>query len=418
MIQSPAGLRTTDGYPIQQERCGANPTRATAPKRKRQVTLIGFYGRGNFGDDLMCSALTRFVAENSSLKVRIISSNPAVQRDLAGANVEVLPRKLSVLLQSLADSDILCQGGGTIFHDSYTGRLLVRYWTKLCMWATFFWVARFRGARVVIVGAGVGPLRHGISRSISRVAFSACSSIGVRDQTSADTIKRLSRRSRCELGFDLAALGSQALPTTRENARTSPKVLAISACSLSEFTRDVNINPEYWFALADALAIFHKEQPIRVNFFSLFTGGFSGSDETIADLIAGRLPPDLSMERRSYDGRVEDFWKEFVSCDWFLCARFHAALAAFLCGGNLAVISYNRKVSDLADEIGLTSARRVSAEAPQPISVWLQLLRSFNGSVPASALLDRKQAVARAERAVCRVFEAAGASVSRPHPRP
>jgi polysaccharide pyruvyl transferase WcaK-like protein len=286
---------------------------------------------------------------------------------------------------------------------------LIGYWIKLAMWAVVFWVARLKGAKVVIVGAGIGPLRYPISRWISRLALTACGSIGLRDGASAKTLVDLSSTFRYELGFDLAALHSRHLPVAEENKWKGRKALAISACCLAEFLGGQKLNDRYWWALADALTIFSLEQPVRIVFLSLFTGESSESDDAVADLIAARLPHDLPVDRRSYNGCVEELSAEFERSDWFLCTKYHAALAAYLWGCNFAVITYNRKVSDLADEIGLPLDRRARADMPLPVEVWLEVLRSFAKGNPGGHLLDRHEAKRRARLAVIRVLETAAA---------
>jgi polysaccharide pyruvyl transferase WcaK-like protein len=358
----------------------------------------------------MCSALTQFIEDNSSMTVRIISGDPEAQCRSMSATVEVVPRSAKAVLLSFMRSRVVCQGGGTIFHDSYVGQRLFLYWIKLSFWAILFWIARILGARVVMVGAGVGPLRHRLTRWISRLALLACTSIGVRDGASMRTIRSLSPRIRCELGFDLAALiPFDFAPLNQKNCPSRRNTLAISVCSLTEFLGDATINERYWSTLAEAIGRFHKEErPIRIMFFTLFRGGFSEGDEATAKLIASRLPNDIPVSFCSYANSVEDLWGDLAKCNWALCTRFHAAVAAYLSGCNFAVISYNRKLIDLADEIGLPRDRRVSANAPQPAAVWLGVLRSLATQDIGSDLLDPHQAGVRAKRAACEVFEAAG----------
>ena len=137
------------------------------------ILLIGFYGRANFGDDLMCSSLANFLSQNRNYSISVVSGHSNSEHLDIGRG-SFVARDARAILAALSDTDILCQGGGTIFHDSYFGIYRFRYWINLIQWAILFWIARLRGARVVMVGAGVGPLRHIVSRCIARVAFAAC----------------------------------------------------------------------------------------------------------------------------------------------------------------------------------------------------------------------------------------------------
>ena len=62
------------------------------------------------------------------------------------------------------------------------------------------------------------------------------------------------------------------------------------------------------------------------------------------------------------------------------------------------MISYNRKLTDFADEIGLTKDRRVAADKVQTVETWLTVLRSLAEETFDSGLLRRTEAASRAEQ--------------------
>jgi polysaccharide pyruvyl transferase WcaK-like protein len=376
------------------------------------VLLMGFYGLGNFGDDLMCDSLARHLMRGGRYQVTIACGNMHAYSHLAALGCRLIPRNLRSVLSAMPQTQVLCQGGGTIFHDSYRGKHLVLYWRNLAKWAALFWMARLKGVQVVIAGAGVGPVRHPVSRWLTRCAFAACTAIGVRDVASVAELKKLKTKTPHKLGFDLAALaapgGARSNAAARAAAGNSPqepKVLGVSACSLTPYLGDAALNLRYWQTLGDALASFAQETPVRLIFFSLFTGNSSESDDTATDVIVSRLPPDLACQRHGYQGSVEDYRALFDQCDWFLGTKFHAALAAYLAGCECAIVAYNRKMTDLADEIGLAAERRVAADGVQSEQVWLQVLRSLQ-QPQTNVLLDAAEARRRAQESVEAVLQA------------
>lgn len=375
----------------------------TAPS----ILLIGFFGRGNFGDDLMCSSLADYLMRDGRYRVTIATSDTNAYGSLAEKGCCIIPRNFRNVFLVLSRAQILCQGGGTIFHDSYKGKYLLRYWLNLMQWTLLFWIARMKDVQVIIVGAGVGPFRHRLSRWIARVAFAACTAIGIRDQASVEELKKLRTRAPYEVGFDLAALAAPAgaRACAAESSTHGPKVLGISACSLTPFLGDARVNEQYWQTMGDALARFTQENPVRLMFFSLFTGESSESDDTVTDIIVSRLPASLVYERHSYRGDVEDYGALFDHCDWFLGSKFHGALAAYLSGCECAIVSYNRKMTDLADEIGLAAERRVAANKLQSMEVWLDVLRSFSPPRNFAGMLDRTEGRRRAQQGVEAVLE-------------
>lgn len=83
---------------------------------KKGITLIGFYGRGNFGDDFMALSLIGALRARGHHDIRVFCDNPSFLRN---EDVTIIPRRALSLLKSIATSSTLIQGGGTIFHDSY-----------------------------------------------------------------------------------------------------------------------------------------------------------------------------------------------------------------------------------------------------------------------------------------------------------
>jgi polysaccharide pyruvyl transferase WcaK-like protein len=191
--------------------------------------------------------------------------------------------------------------------------------------------------------------------------------------------------------------------------------MGISACSLTGFLGSSELNDRFWASLAEAIGVYHERQPVRVELLSLFTGTSSEQDDTVNDLIESLLPPGIPVLRRRYSRNVREFAQEFLRCEWYVCTKYHAALAAYLAGSNFAVVTYNRKVSDLADEIAMPAARRVAADGVQPVSAWLDLFQSLGSFDVAPQLLDRRRAAARARQAVCGSLESIGMHVSSRH---
>jgi polysaccharide pyruvyl transferase WcaK-like protein len=256
----------------------------------------------------------------------------------------------------------------------------------------------------------MGPLRHPVSRWITRMACAACAAIGVRDQASVEELRKLGTSTYFELGFDLAAL-SELAPVHASPRYDGLKVLGISACSLTPFLGDPMVNRVYWEKMGDALALFVECRPVRIVFFSLFTGSSSERDDTIIDLIISRLPQEAVFERHSYQGDVEVYSELFSQCDWFLGAKYHAVLAAYLAGCPCAVISYNRKMTDLAQEIRLPLDRRVSADKVQPLQRWLSVLESLTRRERNGNILARPAATRRALETVTRILARTNSTV-------
>lgn len=127
--------------------------------RRTKVFIMGFYGRLNFGDDVMARALSRHIVSVTDADVAVAADGDYIADALSAPRIRVVPRKLTSILGELVHCDVLIQGGGTIFHDSYVGAARRRYCLNLAAWLVLFSLARLLGSRVLVLGAWIGPWR-------------------------------------------------------------------------------------------------------------------------------------------------------------------------------------------------------------------------------------------------------------------
>jgi polysaccharide pyruvyl transferase WcaK-like protein len=338
-----------------------------------RVLLIGFYGRRSFGDDLMAGALATFLRENLSVQLSIVADESYFTKSIRDLGAKRIPRRVGSVLSALRHCDILVQGGGSIFHDSYLGRTRLRYWKNLAMWLVLFLLARMAGTKVMLLGSGVGPIHHPVTHLLCRLALSCADSIMVRDQASLGTVRSLRLTRLPCAGFDLAVLRerdfARAIPERRERL-----VLGVAPCSLEPFCRDRNVAAHYWMELAEALGEFALRTGAQVRLFGLFTGYRFGSDEGTCRAMADRLPASVERELSLYPRNRHTFTRDLAGCDVLISARYHGLMAGFMSGSSLAAITYNRKVGDLARSIGLPEDCIIPADRLLSREFWLAKL--------------------------------------------
>ena len=152
-------------------------------KKEFDVLLLGYYGFGNLGDELLCEA----VAEAACLVRRAEGVRRAAFRRSARERGKIRrPRafdrwSLREIGRACAASRSLLLGGGGLFQDSTSVRSCVYYYAAVR-------IARLLGLRVWAEGQSVGPLRRGLSRALTRWAFGSCVHIGVRDESSREIL--------------------------------------------------------------------------------------------------------------------------------------------------------------------------------------------------------------------------------------
>jgi len=155
----------------------AEPSQPRA-KRGCRILLIGYFGRGNVGDDAMWQALRTYLAgELPSARVRSLPL-PAMGRSSG--------REALHFLRTMRWADTIVLAGGSHFHDRYGTRSL----RILLTFIVLFGCARALGARVCYAGVGIGPFRGRLPRVAMRALVRVADGILVRDAPSAIEARR------------------------------------------------------------------------------------------------------------------------------------------------------------------------------------------------------------------------------------
>ena len=151
-----------------------------APSLPRRILLLGYFDRGNTGDDLMrdalLAALPPFWSSDATIEARRL---PPFSR---GRLLEALQ-----LLPMLWCADFVLLAGGSHFHDRFGWRSA----RILALLLGLFALARLGGARVGFAGVGVGPVGGRTARPLVRQLLRLTDALLVRDPRSARLARRL-----------------------------------------------------------------------------------------------------------------------------------------------------------------------------------------------------------------------------------
>ncbi|RNL67216.1 polysaccharide pyruvyl transferase family protein [Zhongshania marina] len=314
--------------------------------------VLGYYGRGNFGDDFMLSSILNYLGSVDRVGVLCGDGSILIGRE----NTVLVKKSIKNLLIAVKQSDNVVQAGGTIFHDSYRGRSYTRYMLILTAYAAFFWFAKLTGKKVYMVGVGFGPLKSGFSRKIAKIALLACSKVVVRDAASQKEIKSLlgpRYTGKLYLGVDLTFLSHLNVEKARMRRVGGKVTIGLSACDLVPFLDGDDPN-SLWVNLVSIVSNIQKAEvrEVSIKLISLYEGDTSMPDSELFD----RFLRESNLNNTSivkYSGSVVAMNDEIGSCDYLIAAKFHAVVSAFLQGVPVLAISYNRKVQDFCEENSL-----------------------------------------------------------------
>ncbi len=170
-----------------------------------RVAIIGYYGCGNLGDEAVLWAILQHLREAcGELEACVVSADPARTEALHGVQAVRRTDAFAVRRRFRA-SDVVCSGGGSLFQD-------VTSWRTPLFYAWLHELARVRP--LLVYAQGVGPLRRAPSRWVTRRAMDHAARVTVRDQQSAEVLRRLGVRCDPEVVCD-PTLGLDGDPPAR-----------------------------------------------------------------------------------------------------------------------------------------------------------------------------------------------------------
>lgn len=333
-------------------------------KKEFDVLLLGYYGFGNLGDELLCEASLRLLASCGVPKERaaLLSADPRGSEEKFG--VRAFDRwSLREIRRACAASRSLLLGGGGLFQDSTSARSCVYYYAAVR-------IARLLGLTIWAEGQSVGPLRKGFSRALTRGAFASCVHVGVRDESSRKILDSMGIRA--VIAPDLVT----SLPVERAvgggdfllfNARPGYRALAERAAAgcmkLAESRRREVVG----------IALSREDE---AELAALASAGFV----KLSDVVLISSKEDFSRAARSASGA--------------LGMRLHFLILSALSGLPLAGCAYDPKVAGLCMRynIALTdggetplsappSAELIAKEAASVGKVFAEGLRAARGEI-------------------------------------
>ena len=318
--------------------------------------LYGYYGQGNFGDDLLLHSLISGIQQRDRAAKFIVKSRGQVSWMLNLKNVHFSEtdrvfesggsrlvkgiRHLSALLRQINKADVFIIGGGSLFIDK--GRC---NFSLLFLWCAARF-AKWRHRRVIITGVGFDILSNSFSLWLSRGIVASADFVAIRDALSLSYLEHLSLPHMC-LTADLVLADPVTVSTNSGTDGRKRKVIGIC---LIDYFRTVDISTIRHEAYLNRVTEFFRQYQDRFDFCCLaFQEGVGQRDDWIYRELKGQFPT-LSYKHFSVPGDLE-FLRDEV--DLVLTTRFHLGLLACMLGKPVAIISHELKLAALALDLSL-----------------------------------------------------------------
>jgi polysaccharide pyruvyl transferase WcaK-like protein len=338
-----------------------------------RTTFTGYYGMNNFGDDLfgvVCSAAARNYwngdprlvcppIRDVDARYTMPSWYPTAIYGASGPFGKV--SRFYSFMRALSGSDVLVMGGGSVIggtaKPSFRRRMMVS--------------AQSSGQlKLAAVGVSIGPIDNAEAEDAVADFVGLFDYIAVRDKRSYDLAVKMGVAEKTHLGRDLAGLLplmaiSPDVSGVAERRRSGPIRLGIAPCNYNDTNHSYAApnKQNLLSALTRELAGLAGRRPLQVDIFSLNEHPVHGDYALSAALQRSLLQCGITARILRYRSTSPQSMAQAIGeCDAFISVRLHGAIVAYLQGVPFAIVDYHPKCRDFADDIGLPSALRITAE--------------------------------------------------------
>jgi polysaccharide pyruvyl transferase WcaK-like protein len=346
-----------------------------------KIFLLGYHGKRNFGDDIICITLIKTLRQLLSTKVSFYvytKENYIRQNFSEEENKQIyFVSSIGDILRALISSHIVIVDGGDHLHDYGNFIKTFKVFVIFLMLAIF---TKILFKKLLIINNGFRATRS-ISLAFLKIILNLACCVSVRDSNSFSLISNYIHK-RSQLGFDTAIL----LNYSRE------PIVNLDNKGVSNISVGFSITPVFsnFFLkpgkddnLAEVIAKDLNKVFLNMKNIDLYFLAFN-TDPKVGDLaIIRKIIKMLNanvLERSkliAYSGNIIEFISKFSQLDVAVCCKYHSIVLSYLFEKPMVIIDYHPKNAALAREIGLPSYCIISLDeifTGKLSSILLQLL--------------------------------------------
>lgn len=319
--------------------------------RRNSVAIIGYYGFKNAGDELMLRCLLDSIRGiDGNAKIIAFSNIPRDTEQLHGVPCVAFHYNFwggASFFHSLTilRSDLLVFGGGSFLQDYG-----VNGWRGVAAYLKLVLTAKLLRKKVIILGAGAGPLQTQRGRFLSKLLVNLADWSVWRDPDSITLLKEIGcRDGKLQLGTDLL-LSCPSIRSASDKMRDrGRKHVGVSFFGFHDYVHGDRKQSERYFDEVVNLTIRLSKEGYTVHFFCM-QRDFAGKDNLFASAVKARIP---EVQIVDFFTDPDAFLDKLRGMDFAIGMRYHFLLLCYLMKIPLIGISYNPKVASLLRELEL-----------------------------------------------------------------
>lgn len=149
-----------------------------------KITISGYYGFNNMGDESILRALVSDLKMNvEGIDITVLSKNPELTE--SKHMVKAISRKnLFQIIKSIKNCDLLISGGGSLLQDSTSKKSIIYY-------LAIMYIGIFLRKKVLIYSQGIGPINSSFNKWLTKLVLDKVDVITLRDGKSEQELREI-----------------------------------------------------------------------------------------------------------------------------------------------------------------------------------------------------------------------------------
>lgn len=300
---------------------------------KKNILIIGFYDRNNFGDDFIRNGLLQFF-----LKRKFAFQFVSFPRN----------RELLKFILKVRNSKKIILGGGTHFIRSQSKSNFLLIFKYLILFLTI----RLFNKELYFLSIGLEKPKNVFEKIILQFIFSLPKRIYLRDNESADVLKEITNKEVTFLS-DLGLLNYNLISLGNSKGATQLKpTIGLNLINFIDFKNiDESIKKTNLMHLNNILN--NLANNFSITFFSFYSDESKLYDHKILDYFDDSIRAKIRIVKYN-SSSFSQFINEFNECAFLIVTRYHAIELSLLLKMNFFPLVYQDKCQNLLKQFGFS----------------------------------------------------------------
>ena len=313
-----------------------------------KITIHGFYGHGNLGDEAILKALLQEFNKFSNIKLVIFSDNPKQVSMKHGVKSVHSQGRRSFLhrIWEIKTSNLFILGGGGLLKDYGNNSSNIEKWLKLLQ------LAEKLKVKTALCAIGVENIRYNDSKILLKDTLDKADLITVRDSNSKYILKDIGVRNEVKVVMDPSVLLTYVDPSKTKDISMPPKVII---CVRHWFNKGFYIekpetNENFIRSLSTAVDFLVENYNAIIDLIPMRTTHYD-DDRVVSNQVLSYMKHKDGVHVHSRAPEVDEFIEMAKQSSLIIGMRLHSLILGASVGVPVIGLEYMPKVKAFMDSI-------------------------------------------------------------------